>query len=156
MQALVCGETSFCLDFSDVSVQKHAFSLLTRMIVKWLPDSSPIDTTWRDSFSSFMQDRILPVLFLVPLDSRFNLDDGQSSGILQEICVILKHLVKVGGDGFQGYLQHVMFPNHIRPNCDEAVLRQFMEALKQMDVKQFKTIFRNFCRGLSSKRQKHE
>lgn len=89
-------------------------------------------------FYQFMYEHILRITFEVPMKPTFDLQDGQSVLVLGEIAGLQKAMAQKQGDVFLNYLNQVYLPSM---NCPPDLAQEYVQALQQLDAKQFKKYF---------------
>ncbi|KAF9353934.1 pre-tRNA nuclear export protein, partial [Mortierella sp. NVP85] len=149
----------YAQDMSDVPVSRMAFGILLRAVNSWGSQSenaggygAPVGNGSRSGsvspdyserleapgFYQFMYEHIVRVTFEVPLKPTFDLQDGQSMLVLGEIAGLQKAIVQKQGDVFLSYLSQVYLPSI---NCPPDLAQEYVQALQQLDAKQFKKYF---------------
>jgi exportin-T len=147
----------YATDTSDVSVEKVAFGVLNKMVVVWSDpfsgstsvDGEGLASGFHDAFGQFVIGHLSRVCFEVPSKSTFNPNDAQSRlvsrlsiilsiQVLAEIAGLQKSIFHMKGDAFSSYLQANFFPSLGVP---PAAADEYVRALKQLDLKQFKKYF---------------
>ena len=144
---------------SDVPVSRMAFGILLRAVNSWGSQGenaggygAPVGNGSRSGsvspdyserleapgFYQFMYEHIVRVTFEVPLKPTFDLQDGQSMLVLGEIAGLQKAIVQKQGDVFLSYLSQVYLPSI---NCPPDLAQEYVQALQQLDAKQFKKYF---------------
>ncbi|CAG8540097.1 13108_t:CDS:10 [Ambispora gerdemannii] len=98
-------------------------------------------------FDRFMYEQILRVCFEVPMRDTFNLSDGQSILVLNEICLILKAMLAQQSSDFVDYLRGTWLPSI---QCPPELAEEFSQALQQLDAKALRKYFQEFIRKLKS------
>ncbi|KAI9591539.1 armadillo-type protein [Syncephalis fuscata] len=123
----------------DVPTQKLAFSLLTKMVSTW--GGAADSATTLAGFDQFIYSEIIPVCFEVPINPAFNFSDGQTQLAFGELATALKLAHEKQGNQLLQYLQNVYFPSI---QCPTELAQEIFQALEQLDVKQFRTFYKNF------------
>lgn len=147
----------YATDTSDATVEKVAFGVLNKMVVVWSDPVSGstnvngegLSSGFHDAFGQFVIGHLSRVCFEVPSKSTFNSNDAQSrlvspinvvimSQVLAEIAGLQKSIYQMKGDTFSSFLQANFFPSLGVP---PAAADEYVRALKQLDLKQFKKYF---------------
>ncbi|KAG0225933.1 pre-tRNA nuclear export protein [Mortierella sp. GBA43] len=150
----------YAQDMSDVPVSRMAFGILLRAVNSWGSQGdnsgviSPVNGSKSGSvspdfserleapgFYQFMYEHILRITFEVPMKPTFDLQDGQSVLVLGEIAGLQKAMAQKQGDVFLSYLSQVYLPSI---NCPPELAQEYIQALQQLDAKQFKKYFQAF------------
>ncbi|KAG0367569.1 pre-tRNA nuclear export protein [Gamsiella multidivaricata] len=156
----------YAQDMSDVPVSRMAFGILLKAVNTWGSQSESLagaittnaangnestanGSTGTESgrkleapgFYQFMYEHILRVTFEVPMKPNFDLQDGQSMLVLGEIAGLQKAMVMKQGDVFLTYLSQVYLPSI---NCPTELAQEYIQALQQLDAKNFKKYFQAF------------
>ncbi|KAG0283897.1 pre-tRNA nuclear export protein, partial [Dissophora globulifera] len=84
---------------------------------------------------------IVRITFEVPMKASFDLQDGQSMLVLGEIAGLQKAMAVKQGDVFLTYLSQVYLPSI---HCPADLAQEYVQALRQLDAKQFKKYFHAF------------
>ncbi|CAG8571231.1 11366_t:CDS:10 [Funneliformis mosseae] len=137
----------YASDLVDLPSARTAFSILLKTVTLW---GSPIQTSTNNvdsgrslpGFEQFMYEHILRICFEVPMKPAFNITDGQSVLVLNEIPGIIRTMYSQRGHELIDYLRRVWLPQNL---ADE-----FVQALQQLDQKGFKTYFRTFVQRSKS------
>ncbi|RKP04898.1 armadillo-type protein [Thamnocephalis sphaerospora] len=129
-------------DCSSVATQKLAFSLLGKMTSAWA-GTTQAGTTVLPGFEQFLYTEIIPVCFEVPMKPEFNMADGQTQLAFGELAGALKLAQEKRGAELLQYLRDVYFPSI---QCPAEVGQGVLQALEQLDIKRFRTFFRDFVR----------
>ncbi|KAF9961993.1 pre-tRNA nuclear export protein [Modicella reniformis] len=152
----------YAQDMSDVPVSRMAFGILLRAVNSWgsqgensggitptvvndnksgsvSPDLS--ERLEAPGFYQFMYEHIIRITFEVPMKPTFDLQDGQSMLVLGEIAGLQKAMAQKQGDVFLSYLSQVYLPSI---NCPADLAQEYVQALQQLDTKQFKKYFQVF------------
>lgn len=167
----------YAQDLSDIPVSRMAFGILLKAVNSWgsqgessgaaaaaahangkngLSNGSSSSDGGRDGtgekleapgFYQFMYEHILRVTFEVPMKPNFDLQDGQSVLVLGEIAGLQKAIALKQGDTFLSYLNQVYLPSI---NCPPELAQEYIQALQQLDAKQFKKYFQVRISLLSS------
>ncbi|CAG8609589.1 11241_t:CDS:10 [Funneliformis caledonium] len=138
----------YASDLVDLPSARTAFSILSKTVTLW--GSLPIQTSTNNvdsgrslpGFEQFMYEHILRICFEVPMKPAFNITDGQSVLVLNEIPGIIRTMYSQRGHELIDYLRRVWLPQNL---ADE-----FVQALQQLDQKGFKTYFRTFVQRSKS------
>lgn len=143
---------------SDVPVSRMAFGILLRAVNSWgsqgenaggiasVANGSRSGSVSPDfsikleapGFYQFMYEHILRITFEVPMKPTFDLQDGQSVLVLGEIAGLQKAMAQKQGDVFLRYLSQVYLPSM---NCPPDLVQEFVQALQQLEAKQYKKYF---------------
>jgi exportin-T len=144
------------MDTSDATIEKLAFSVLNRMVLVWTPPfeegavADDISTSgFEEAFGQFVIEHLSRVCFEVPAKETFDSADAQSrlvyflklyevTQVLAEIAILQKSIYSMKGDAVTSYLQARLFPSLGLPPSSA---QTYIDALSQMDLKQFKTYF---------------
>ncbi|KAF9966278.1 pre-tRNA nuclear export protein [Mortierella alpina] len=89
-------------------------------------------------FYQFMYEHILRITFEVPMKPTFDLQDGQSVLVVGEIAGLQKAMAVKQGAVFLNYLSQVYLPSM---NCPPDLAQEYVQALQQLEAKQFKKYF---------------
>ncbi|KAI1313816.1 pre-tRNA nuclear export protein [Mortierella claussenii] len=157
----------YAQDMTDVPVSRMAFGILLKAVNSWGSQSESAGAANGDQSSSsasagtgvngdsgdfggkmeapgfyqFMYEHILRITFEVPMKPSFDLQDGQSVLVLGEIAGLQKTMAMKQGDAFLTYLSQVYLPSI---NCPQDLAQEYVQALQQLDAKQFKKYFQAF------------
>ncbi|KAF9200449.1 pre-tRNA nuclear export protein [Haplosporangium sp. Z 27] len=151
----------YAQDMTDVPVSRMAFGILLKAVNSWGSQGESAGANGTSTvngdengtnkgttengiapgFYQFMYEHIVRVTFEVPMKSNFDLQDGQSMMVLGEIAGLQKALVAKQGDGILTYLSQVYLPSI---NCPADLAQEYVQALSQLDAKQFKKYFQAF------------
>ncbi|KAI8599615.1 armadillo-type protein [Dissophora ornata] len=158
----------YAQDMTDVPVSRMAFGILLKAVNSWgsQGESSARTTTLSGvangdksgslngsgtteggekgeapGFYQFMYEQILRITFEVPMKANFDLQDGQSMLVLGEIAGLQKTMALKQGDAFLTYLSQVYLPSM---NCPANLAQEYVQALQQLEAKQFKKYFQAF------------
>ncbi|QSL64544.1 hypothetical protein MERGE_001845 [Pneumocystis wakefieldiae] len=133
----------FAADISDPSTEKIAFSILNKMVNAWASDQSDISDIKAKKivpgFDQFIFHSLSSLCFEVPSKQSFNPRDTHEISNLQ-FTIFKKKEVE-----FERYLYNIYFPS---VNIPQEIAKEYVEALKQLNAKQFKTFFQNFISKL--------
>ncbi|KTW27617.1 hypothetical protein T552_02059 [Pneumocystis carinii B80] len=139
----------FAADISDPSTEKIAFSILNKMVDAWAFDQSHIsDIKTRKvvpGFDQFIFHSLSSLCFEVPSKQSFNPRDTQAIIVLSEMSNLQFTIFKKKEAEFERYLYNIYFPS---VNIPQEIAKEYIEALKQLNAKQFKTFFQNFINKL--------
>lgn len=141
----------YAVDTSDAGVEKLAFSVLNKMVIVWTPTGMDTPANgFSDAFGQFVIQHLSRVCFEVPSKSAFNSSDAQARlvsrkdesiltlKVLAEIAALQKSIYLMKGSGFVSYLETNLFPSLGIPTT---TAQDYIQALQQMDLKQFKKYF---------------
>ncbi|KAF9425612.1 pre-tRNA nuclear export protein [Entomortierella beljakovae] len=148
----------YAQDMTDVPVSRMAFGILLKAVNSWggqgesagangasaangNPSGNGEGKLEAPGFYQFMYEHILRITFEVPMKPNFDLQDGQSVLVLGEIAGLQKAIAVKQGDAFLNYLSQVYLPSI---QCPAELAREYVQALGQLDVKQFKKYFQAF------------
>ncbi|KAK3826715.1 MAG: armadillo-type protein [Linnemannia gamsii] len=161
----------YAQDLSDIPVSRMAFGILLKAVNSWgsqgessgaaaaaahangksgLSNGSSGSGNGGDGtedkleapgFYQFMYEHILRITFEVPMKANFDLQDGQSVLVLGEIAGLQKAIALKQGDTFLSYLSQVYLPSI---HCPPELTQEYIQALQQLDAKQFKKYFQAF------------
>ncbi|KAF9898864.1 pre-tRNA nuclear export protein, partial [Lobosporangium transversale] len=150
----------YAQDMTDVPVSRMAFGILLKAVNSWgsqgetpgekpsngangVSDGSVEGGTKQEApgFYQFMYEHIVRITFEVPMKPSFDLQDGQSVLVLGEIAGLQKAMAAKQGDAFLTYLSQVYLPSI---NCPVDLTQEYVQALQQLDAKQFKKYFQAF------------
>ncbi|OAQ25069.1 Xpo1-domain-containing protein [Linnemannia elongata AG-77] len=143
----------YAQDLSDIPVSRMAFGILLKAVNSWgsQGDDGGGDGTGEKleapGFYQFMYEHILRITFEVPMKPNFDLQDGQSVLVLGEIAGLQKAIALKQGDTFLSYLSQVYLPSI---HCPPELAQEYIQALQQLDAKQFKKYFQVRVSLLSS------
>lgn len=162
----------YAQDLSDIPVSRMAFGILLKAVNSWgsqgessgaaaaaahangkngLSNGSSGSSGGGDGteekleapgFYQFMYEHILRITFEVPMKPTFDLQDGQSVLVLGEIAGLQKAIASKQGDTFLSYLNQVYLPSI---HCPPELAQEYIQALQQLDAKQFKKYFQVSC-----------
>ncbi|KAF9345126.1 pre-tRNA nuclear export protein [Mortierella sp. AD094] len=154
----------YAQDITDVPVSRMAFGILLKAVNTWGSQGESAggaSATNGDNatangggmtengatkaeapgFYQFMYEHIVRITFEVPMKPNFDLQDGQSMLVLGEIAGLQKAMALKQGDVFLTYLSQVYLPSI---NCPGDLAQEYVQALRQLDAKQFKKYFQAF------------
>ncbi|KAG5518198.1 hypothetical protein PMAC_003384 [Pneumocystis sp. 'macacae'] len=139
----------FAVNISDPSVEKIAFSILNKMITLWVSDQSHAnDLEIRKTVSGFDQfifQSLSSLCFEIPSKQSFNPQDARVIAVLSEISNLQFTIFQKKQAEFERYLCNIYFPSM---NIPKEIANEYIEALKHLNVKQFKIFFQNFINNL--------
>ncbi|KAG9322841.1 hypothetical protein KVV02_008784 [Mortierella alpina] len=161
----------YAQDMTDVPVSRMAFGILLKAVNSWgsqgessasaiasstssasLANGAKTTTNGSGSieniekleapgFYQFMYEHILRITFEVPMKPTFDLQDGQSVLVVGEIAGLQKAMAVKQGAVFLNYLSQVYLPSM---NCPPDLAQEYVQALQQLEAKQFKKYFQAF------------
>ncbi|KAF9189572.1 pre-tRNA nuclear export protein [Haplosporangium sp. Z 767] len=164
----------YAQDMTDVPVSRMAFGILLKAVNSWGSQSESsagaiasstssksllsnddakvvasngtgsvenVEKLEAPGFYQFMYEHILRITFEVPMKPTFDLQDGQSVLVLGEIAGLQKAIALKQGDAFLNYLNGVYLP---LIQCPPELAQEYVQALQQLDAKQFKKYFQAF------------
>ncbi|KAF9428077.1 pre-tRNA nuclear export protein [Podila epigama] len=153
----------FAKDLSDVPVCRMAWGFFLKAVNSWgaqgkTPGSPAANGSGVEAnggnvvnakggrleapgFRQFMYEHILRNTFEVPMQAKFDLQDGQSMLVLGEISGLQKAMYLKQGQELVNYLSQVFLPSM---NCPPEIAQEYVQALQQLDAKQFKKYFQTF------------
>ncbi|KAG9296389.1 hypothetical protein G9A89_014981 [Geosiphon pyriformis] len=150
---------NYVKEVPDSPLLRTSFSILSKAISSWggglTKSSETDDMSIRPNgigqslpgFDRFMYEQIFPICFELPMKSSFNRADGQTVLVLSEICGILKTMLLQQDSLFVDYLKNVLFPSM---NCPSELAEEFIQALRQLEVKALRKYFQSFIQKFKS------
>ncbi|CAG8685590.1 1886_t:CDS:2, partial [Dentiscutata heterogama] len=128
LESILRSVIHYASDTSDIPSMKIAFSILSKTL-----------TLWGDQYLTIgaLYEHILRICFEVPFKPSFNVSDGQSLTVLNEISKILKIMLSQRGDDFLEYLRNVWTIWLLQPD----LLDDFLRSLQQLELKAFQKYF---------------
>ncbi|XP_033110914.1 exportin-T-like [Anneissia japonica] len=128
------------IESQDPVAQKTCFNILKRLNDVWGSKS----VSAMPFFHNFLYEYVIPSVFRAPLHPSFNFNDAQSILALNEATLLLVSLKETEEQTLLSFLETKFLPAHLP---SQKVL-EFMNALKTMELKQFKIFFKNFFQQL--------
>ncbi|CAG8500890.1 6782_t:CDS:10 [Ambispora leptoticha] len=157
LESILQSVVHYASDASDSPLLRSSFSILSKAIASWGGTPKTSDGTdgmqsngvsrHLPGFDRFMYEQILRICFEVPLRDTFNLSDGQSILVLNEICLIMKAMLAQQGSDFVDYLRGTWLPSI---QCPPELAEEFLQVLQQLDAKALRKYFQEFIRKLKS------
>ncbi|KAF0551511.1 Xpo1-domain-containing protein [Gigaspora margarita] len=137
LESILRSVIHYASDLSDIPSMKIAFSILSKAL-----------TLWGDQYLAIgaLYEHILRICFEVPFKPSFNVNDGQSLTVLNEISKILKIMLSQKGDDFLEYLRNVWTVWLLQPD----LLDDFLRTLQQLELKAFQKYFQQFVKTSKS------
>ncbi|CAG8496785.1 4753_t:CDS:10, partial [Cetraspora pellucida] len=125
LESILQSVIHYASDPSDIPSMKIAFSILSKALTLWSSQYLAMGALY---------EHILRICFEVPFKPSFNVNDGQSLTVLNEISKILKIMLSQRGDDF---LRNVWTIWLLQPD----LLDDFLRTLQQLELKAFQKYF---------------
>nr|CAB3267799.1 exportin-T [Phallusia mammillata] len=122
-------------EFPDPISQKICFGVLAKLVEAWDESYSGINC-WE-----FVRKSVVPVCFLAPLKSTFDLSDAQTVLALGESAHLLKTVHTKKECNLENYLRQEYLPSL---NTSTPVIDEYCQALREMNLKQFRSYLKMF------------
>jgi exportin-T len=156
----------YASDTSDPGTQKVAFGVITQMVRAWCVFTTPPEPVrpgQRDpngnseskisseqvrmplpGFEDYVKSTLVPLCFEVPSKATFDLRDAQSSQVLSEIAIVIKQIARQLGP-------EVILQSLVNAGVPQQAADELGKAMKELEPKRFKTVFREFMLQLTRK-----
>ncbi|KAG8854340.1 pre-tRNA nuclear export protein [Serendipita sp. 405] len=144
-------------DSSDLLNQKLALSFLAKFLTSFGHATAP-ETTGTSAATNgvvvvvpgieqFIYQRILVIIFGIPLHPDFNLKDGQSIAALNEIATLFQTIIKVRGDEAVSYISTVFLPSQ---NLTPEKSLELTNNMRTMDKRGFQKYYSDLIKASRS------
>ncbi|CAG8633550.1 24667_t:CDS:10 [Dentiscutata erythropus] len=137
LESILRSVIHYASDPSDIPSMKIAFSILSKTLTLWGGQYLTIGALY---------EHILRICFEVPFKPSFNVNDGQSLMVLNEISKILKIMLSQRREDFLEYLRNVWTIWLLQPD----LLDDFLRSLQQLELKAFQKFFQQFVKTSKS------
>ncbi|KAG8814048.1 pre-tRNA nuclear export protein [Serendipita sp. 399] len=143
-------------DVSDLLNQKLALSFLVKFLTSFgHPTAPPTGVAGAATngvivvpgIEQFIYQRILVVIFGIPLRPEFNLKDGQSIAALHEIASLLQTIIKVRGDEAVSYISTIFLPSQ---NLSPEKALELTNNMRTMDKRGFQKYYSDVIKASRS------
>lgn len=125
------------LFYADPHIQQKCFACFRRLVAQW-GDANP-------PFTQYFFEKIVPLIFEVPMNPAFNLTDALTVSVLSEQCFMLHEASKKYPQALPAFLAQNVFP---ALNCPAEFTATFLGALANPQaLKQFLRAFFLDCKS---------